>query len=97
MAQLTVHANWKSIAALSSMFVFLGLTAFAIVAGTSLGIWLYLVVIALIFFGFWSKEDHLAIVGIMGFWLLIILDIILRIGLLAFNECHATFSIWAGC
>lgn len=97
MAQLTTHANWKSVAALTSMFTFLGLLVFALAAGTSLGIWLYAAVVALIFFGFWSKEDHLAIVGIMGFWLLIILDIILRVGVLAFNECHATFSILTGC
>lgn len=97
MAQLTVHGNWKSVAALASLFAFVGVLAFAVVAGESLGIWPYLVATLLMVFGFWSKEDHLAIAGIMGISLVLILDVLMRIGVLAFNTCHDTFSIWTGC
>jgi hypothetical protein len=97
MAQLTIHGTWKSIVALACLMAFVALTAYAIAAGVSLGIWLYVMVLATIVFGFWSKEDHLAIGGIMGFALLIVLDVMLRIGLLAFNECHGSFSALTGC
>ena len=97
MAQLTVHGNWKSITAMACLFAFVGLLTYAIAAGTSLGLWLYLFAFLAIAFGFASKEDHIAVFGIMAFALLIILDIILRIGVLAFNQCHTTFGILSGC
>ena len=97
MAQLTIHGSWKSVAALACLMAFVALLAYAIAAGTSLGIWLYALALAAIVFGFWSKEDHVAIGGIMGLSLLVILDVILRIGLLKFNACHGAFSVLAGC
>lgn len=103
MAQLTTHGNWKSIAALASLVALLGLVAYAVVSGESLGIWLYVFSIAAMVFGFWSKEDHLAIGGIVGINLVLILDILLRIGLLGFTECKPPapgepgFSALFGC
>lgn len=97
MAQLTIHGTWKSVVALALLLAFVGLVAFAIASGKSLGLWLYLVVLAVIVFGFWSKEDHVAVGGIMGLSLLVILDVLLRIGVLAFNQCHATFGSLTGC
>lgn len=97
MAQLTVHGNWKSIAALASLLALFSLIAYAVVAGESLGIWLYVFSMGAMIFGFWSKEDHLAIGGIVGINLVIILDILLRIGLLGFTECKPNFSALFGC
>jgi len=97
MAQLTIHGTWKSILGLAFLFAFVALVAFAVASGKSLGIWLYALAFAAMVFGFWSKEDHVAIGGIMGLSLLVILDILLRIGVLAFNECKPHFSAIAGC
>lgn len=100
MARLSVHGNWKSILALASLVAMVGVLIVALVAGESVGIWLYVLAILAMFLGFWSKEDHVAIGGITGFFLVMILDIILRIGLLGFTECKTIgggFSIWTGC
>ena len=102
MAQFAIHGGWKSVAALASIITFTGLLVFALAGGlTSLpdddagtskrvqyGLMLYLVGFAVIFFGFWSKEDVIAVAGITGVSLLMILDILLRIGLLGFNHVH---------
>jgi hypothetical protein len=97
MAQLTIHGTWKSVVALTMLLSFVGVLAYAMAAGVSMGVWPYLLVILTIAFGFWSKEDHIAIGGIMGFSLLLILDVILRVGILAFNYCHGRFGILSGC
>ena len=103
MAKLAVHGNWKSILGLASFVAMLGVLVIAMVTGDSVGIWLYLLSIAAMVLGFWSKEDHIAIGGIVGLNLVMILDIILRIGVLGFTECKAPatggpgFSIWFGC
>lgn len=95
MAQLTVHGNWKSVAAMTSLFIFVGLTAFAVAGGVedktrtervNFGLTLYGIAILVIFFGFWSKEDAIAVTGILGISLLLMLDILLRIGVLSFNS-----------
>ena len=103
MAQLTTHGNWRSITALACLVATFGVLAFSVVAGESTGIWLYLLSLATMVFGFWSKEDHLAVSGIVVLNLVLVLDILLRIGLLGFTECKAPetggpgFSIWFGC
>lgn len=97
MAQLTIHGTWKSIVALACLVSFIGVVAYAVAAGVSLGMWPYVLVIATMVFGFWSKEDHVAIGGIIGLSLLIVLDVVLRIGILAFNVCHGRFSMLSGC
>lgn len=97
MARLTVHGNWKSILALASFVTLIGLLAYSVVAHESLGIWLYVFAFATMILGFWSKEDHLAVSGITGIFLVLILDIILRIGLLGFTECKPDFSALTGC
>lgn len=102
MAQLAVHGNWKSIAALAFLVASVGVMAYAVVASDSVGIWLYLLTFLTMIFGFWAKEDHLAVGGMVGISLVLMLDIVLRIGLLGFTECKAGvgtpgFSIWTGC
>jgi len=97
MAQLVTHGNWKSISAMASMLTFLGVLLYAILSGESLGIWPYLLAVVVMTLGFISKEDHIAVVGITGIFTVVILDVMLRIGLLAFNHCHDTFSMWTGC
>lgn len=97
MAQLTVHGNWKSIFALASLVAMIGVTAYAVVAHDSIGIWLYAFSLLAMIFGFWSKEDHLAIGGIMGFFTVMMLDIVLRVGLMGFTECKPNFSAIFGC
>ena len=99
MAQFAIHGNWRSISALTVLFVFLGLLAFAVAGGletipvneqgvakrVQFGLGLYVLSFLVIGLGMWSKEDHIAVTGIIGLNLLIILDIILRIGVLSFN------------
>lgn len=99
MAQFAIHGNWRSISALAAFFVFLGALAYAVAGGLShlplnpegvrtrvwFGLGLYLLSFLVIGLGFWSKEDHIAVAGITGFSLLMILDIILRVGVLSFN------------
>lgn len=98
MAQVGVHGNWKSILALASLVATVGLLAYSVVTHESLGIWLYFFSMAAMILGFWSKEDHIAVGGISMIFLVLILDIILRIGVLGFTECKDTgFSIWTGC
>ncbi|HUR68565.1 MAG TPA: hypothetical protein VM370_04905 [Candidatus Thermoplasmatota archaeon] len=97
MAQMSVHGNWKSILALTSLVTMIGLTIYAVVAHESLGAWLYIFAFAAMVLGFWSKEDHVAIGGIMGIFTILILDIILRIGLLGFTECKGSFGALTGC
>ena len=97
MAQLRIHGNWKSILALTSLVVMIGLLAYSVVAHESLGIWLYVFAFATMILGFMSKEDHIAVLGISGIFLVLILDIILRIGLMGFTECKPDFSALTGC
>lgn len=97
MATFSVHGKWTSIFALASFVALIGLTAYAFAAQTSLGMWLYLFAFATMVFGFWSKEDHLAIGGITGIFVVLILDIIYRIGVLGFTVCKDTFSALYGC
>ena len=97
MAQMAVHGNWKSILGLASLVAMIGLTVYSVVAGESLGIWLYVFAFAAMILGFWSKEDHVAIGGIVGISLILTLDIILRIGVLGFTECKGAFTALTGC
>ena len=97
MARAAVHGNWKSISALASLVVMFGLLVYSVAAHESLGIWLYVFALATMVFGFWSKEDHIAVSGIAGLFLILILDIILRIALLGFTECKPNFSVLTGC
>ncbi|HVM45107.1 MAG TPA: hypothetical protein VM582_04150 [Candidatus Thermoplasmatota archaeon] len=97
MAQLTVHGNWKSILGMASFVAMIGLLVVALANGKSVGIWLYVLALLAIILGFWSKEDHVAIGGIVGLFTVMILDIILRIGLLGFTECKPDFSALFGC
>ena len=97
MAQLSIHGNWKSILALTSLVVMIGLLAYSVVAHESLGIWLYVFAFATMILGFMSKEDHIAIGGIVGIFAVLILDIILRVGLLGFTECKGSFTAFFGC
>ena len=99
MAQFAIHGNWRSVSALATLFVFLGMVAYAMAGGldhlplddqgvgkrVQYGIVLYLLSFVIIGLGFWSKEDHIALAGIIGFSSLIVLDIVLRIGVLSFN------------
>lgn len=102
MAQFAMHGGWKSVAALASLTTFVCLLAFTLAGGLShipegevganarvaYGQWLYVSAFALMVFGFWSKEDVLAVAGIIALSLLMILDILLRIGVLGFNHVH---------
>lgn len=97
MAQLRIHGNWKSIAALACLVTMFGLLAYSVVARESLGAWLYIFSLGAIVFGFWSKEDHVAVSGIAGIFLVLTLDIILRIGFLGFTECKPHWSALFGC
>lgn len=97
MAQLRTHGSWTGIAALASLFATLGMILYAVIGAESLGIWPYVGAFATMVFGFWSKEDHIAVAGISGIALVFMLDIILRIGVLGFNVCKDSFSILGGC
>ena len=102
MAQFAVHGGWKSVAALASLLTFVGLLVFALAGGlagipdtpegtgkrVSYGLALYVVATAVIFFGFWSKEDVIAVTGIVAIAMLLILDILLRVGVLSYNHIH---------
>jgi hypothetical protein len=99
MAQFAIHGGWKSVAALSSLFVLIGMMTYAVAGGlehlpvndagvskrVSYGLALYGFALLVIILGFWSKEDVIAISGIVGISALLLLDIILRIGVLSFN------------
>lgn len=94
MAHFAVHGTWRSVAAMTALFAFIGLLLYAIVGGfpppphgtlSIYGALLYVLVFLTIGFGFWSKEDVIAVLGIMGLAALIILDILLRVGILSYN------------
>lgn len=94
MAQFAVHGTWRSVIALTFLFAFAGLLTYGVAGGlhdvaqgarVKFGLLLYLLAVFTIGFGFWSKEDTVAIGGIVGFSLLIILDILLRVGILSYN------------
>lgn len=97
MAQLRIHGNWRSITALASLVTTFGLLAYSVAAGESLGAWLYVFSSLAIVFGFWSKEDHIAVSGIAAIFLVLTLDIILRIGFLGFTECKPDWTALFGC
>lgn len=102
MAQFGIHGGWKSIAALASLLTFFGLLLYAslmhlgpwhnladpTIRATTvrLGMILYVLAILAIFFGFWSKEDTIAMGGIVGISLLMVMDVLLRVGMLGFNQ-----------
>lgn len=102
MAQFALHGGWKSVAALASLLTFLGLLIFSLAGGLAgipnddagdarrvqYGLLLYAAAFAVIVFGFWSKEDVIAILGIVALSALMILDILLRVGVLSFNHVH---------
>lgn len=94
MAQFAVHGTWRSVFALASLFSFLGLLVFALAGGVAppphgsvsmFGILLYVLAFAVIVLGFWSQEDIIAVLGIMALSSLVILDILLRVGVLSYN------------
>jgi hypothetical protein len=95
MAHFAVHGTWRGVLALASLFTFTGLLIFALAGGVPppnihalpfFGLLLYALAIAVIVLGFWSKEDVVAVLGIMAFSLLVILDILLRVGILSYNH-----------
>jgi len=95
MAHFAVHGTWRSVIALTSLFTFVGMLVFSLAGGVPepnihalpvFGLLLYVVSIAVIALGFWSKEDVVAVLGIMGFAILVILDILLRVGILSYNH-----------
>jgi hypothetical protein len=94
MAQFAVHGTPRSVVALAALFTFVGLLVFAMAGGFPdaanhklplYGLLLYALAIAVIALGFWSKEDIIAVLGIMALSGLIILDILLRVGVLSYN------------
>jgi hypothetical protein len=102
MAQFALHGGWKSVAALACLLTFLGLLTFSLAGGLAglpddpagnarrvqYGLLLYVIAFATMVFGFWSKEDVLAIAGLTALSGLLILDILLRVGVLSFNHVH---------
>lgn len=82
MAQFAVQRSVASWLALITVLVYLALIAFAVATSTKLGGILYLLGLAAIIMGFWTKEDNVAILGVMGISFVVILDILLHIGLL---------------
>lgn len=85
MARLADMSSWRSVFALASLLTFYALMAYASIATISLGGTIYILAILVITLGFWSQEDSIAIGGIAGISLLVILDVLLRIGVLGFN------------
>jgi hypothetical protein len=98
MAQFAIHGTWKSVIALASLFAFIGLLTYALAGGVHqpenpgkdhplplFGLILYALTIVIIVLGFWSKEDVIAVAGIMALSGLVILDILLRVGVLGYN------------
>lgn len=98
MAQFGVHGDWKGIAAFATLFVFFGMLAYATAGGldhapddaggrakkVQFGAITYLMVTVAMVLGFWSKEDVVAILGIIGWGLLIVMDVVLKVGVLSF-------------
>ena len=82
MAQFGVQRAPANMLALFTMLAFLLLIAYAAFTGTKMGGRLYLLGLAAIILGFWTKEDSVAIGGVIGLNFLVILDILLHIGLL---------------
>lgn len=94
MAHFAVHGTWRSVAAMTAFFAFSGLLFYALLAGfpppphgslSPYGALLYVLVFLTIGLGFWSKEDVIAVLGIMSLSALIMLDILLRVGILSYN------------
>lgn len=99
MAQFALHGNWRSVSALAALFVFIGMLTFALAGGldhlplddngvskrVQFGLGIYLVAMLATGLGFWSKEDHVAVLGITGLSALMIIDILERVGVLSFN------------
>lgn len=82
MAQFAVERSVMSVVAFGVMLLFGALIIFATATSTKLGGMLYLVGLAAIVMGFWTKEDSAAIGGVIGICFVVILDIIAHIGLL---------------
>src|SRR5439155_15775056 len=66
MANFAVHGTWRSVLALTSLITFTGLLAYGLAGGVPqpalhalpfYGLLLYVLAIAVIVLGFWSKED----------------------------------------
>lgn len=94
MAQFAVHGTSRSVLALAALFSFVGLLVFGLAGGFPkpaphalpvFGLLLYVLAIVVIALGFWSKEDIVAILGIMALAGLVILDVLLRVGVLSYN------------
>jgi hypothetical protein len=94
MAQFAVHGSWRSVFALAALFSFVGLLVFGMAGGfpkpaiheiSPYGALLYVLALAVIVLGFWSQEDVIAVLGIMALSGLVILDILLRVGVLSYN------------
>ena len=94
MAQFAVHGTWRSVFALASLFALVGGIVYAMAGGVPapaphalplFGLMLYVLSIVVIGLGFWSKEDVVAVLGIMALATLVILDILFRIGILGYN------------
>jgi ABC-type uncharacterized transport system permease subunit len=97
-AEFAVHGTWRSVWALTALFAFVGLVVYSIAGGFPqdpaagathplplVGLTIYGLAVLTIALGFWSKEDAIAVLGIMGLAALVILDVLLRIGILSYN------------
>ncbi|MHB8586790.1 MAG: hypothetical protein ACYDDF_13265 [Thermoplasmatota archaeon] len=88
MAKLDLGGRPVSILAVLALIAFLLLITYGIYTagilgqGVQLGPLVYVIGIGVVILGFASREDAVAVGGIMGLNLLVILDIALRIGIL---------------
>lgn len=82
MARSHVTSSWKAVAAFLVFVLFAVALFYAALTRERLGGLLYVLAVAAIGLGMWSKQDSAAIGGIIGLNLLVVLDIALRIGIL---------------
>ena len=82
MARSHITSSWKAVAAFLVFVLFAVALFYASLTRQRLGGLLYVLAVAAIGLGMWSKEDGTAIGGIIGLKLLVVLDIALRIGIL---------------
>lgn len=82
MARFHITSNWRATFAFAVFLVFAVTLLFAAFAQTRLGPLLYVLCLASIGLGFWAREDNAAMGGVIGLNLLVMLDVVLRIGIL---------------
>lgn len=82
MAQFGIAKKPLSIVAAASLVTFVFLLAYAAATHTPLGGTLYALSLAPIVIGMIAKEDDIAILGVVGLNVLVILDVFMHIGFL---------------